>query len=47
MAKPMKFKTKKEFRIVNRCIICGRVVSSGKIICDTCSGKNKFPRVRR
>jgi rRNA maturation endonuclease Nob1 len=47
MAKPIKFRFKKEFKIMNRCIICGRIVSSNKIICDVCSGRNRFPRVRR
>lgn len=36
----IKFKTKKEFKIVNRCLFCGKVIPSKGIVCSVCSKKN-------
>lgn len=41
MARPIKFKTKKEFKIVNRCIMCGKIIPMGYAICDSCERKRK------
>lgn len=41
MAKPIKFQAKiPRFKIVNKCVICGRVIPSDKYICGSC--KRKF-----
>lgn len=37
MAKPIKFRSKKSFKIVNRCIMCGKIIPIHKAICDTCN----------
>ena len=36
MGRPIRFRTKKEFRIVNRCIMCGRIIPMGYAICSSC-----------
>jgi len=52
MAKPIKFRIKKELKIVNRCIMCGRIIPSGHAICSSCNQKRqialkKYIRSRR
>lgn len=47
MAKPIKFRSKKEFKIVNRCIMCGKVISIGNAICNTCNHKRLIALKRR
>lgn len=37
MAKPIKFRLKRQFQIVNRCIMCGRIIPQGFAICATCN----------
>lgn len=39
MARPIRFRTKKQFKVVNRCIMCGRSVSRGRAICTSCNLK--------
>ena len=39
MAKPIKFRSKKKFEIVNRCIMCGKVIPMSKAICNACNTK--------
>lgn len=39
MARPIKFRTKKVFRVVNRCIMCGKIIPMGYAICNTCNNK--------
>lgn len=39
MATPIRFRTKKEFKMVNRCIMCGRIIPMGRAICDSCNIK--------
>jgi len=47
MPKPIKFRAiLPRVRIVNRCIICRKVIPWGYSICSVCSGRNRFPRVR-
>jgi rRNA maturation endonuclease Nob1 len=44
MAKPIKFKTIKEFKFVNRCILCGKIIPMGQVICNICAVKSKLRR---
>ena len=46
MAKPIRFKTKKEFKIVNRCIMCGKIIPLGYAICSTCNQKRQLRRIK-
>ena len=41
MGRPIRFRTKKEFRVVNRCIMCGRIIPMGYAICSSCDRKRK------
>ena len=34
-------------RLPNRCLLCRRIIGEGRTICDYCSGRNRFPKVRR
>lgn len=38
MSAPIKFRIKKEFKIVNRCILCGKIIKDG-FLCDSCKKK--------
>ena len=47
MAKPIKFRSKKEFKLVNKCIMCGKIIPMSSAICDTCNKKRlKFLKRR-
>ena len=39
MAKPIKFRSKKEFKLVNRCIMCGKIIPIRDAICNSCNTK--------
>ena len=39
MGKPIKFKSKKHFKIVNKCIMCGKIISMDRAICIACNNK--------
>ncbi|HUS49341.1 MAG TPA: hypothetical protein VMZ91_04205 [Candidatus Paceibacterota bacterium] len=42
MAKPIKFKAiNPRFKIVNRCIYCGKVINTG-FICSSCKTRKKI-----
>lgn len=41
MGRPIRFNTKKEFKIVNKCIMCGRIIPMGYAICGSCDKKRK------
>jgi predicted nucleic acid-binding Zn ribbon protein len=42
MAKPIKFRARNpRFRIVNKCIMCGKIISMGQAICNSCNLKRK------
>lgn len=34
MAKPIRFMTRKELKIVNRCLICGERIPSNRVLCS-------------
>ena len=42
----IKFKSKKKFELVNRCIMCGKIISS-EAICGSCSSKRIAALKRR
>ncbi len=46
MAKPIKFRSKKEFKIINRCIMCGKIIPVNKAICNTCN-QERIKALRR
>jgi rRNA maturation endonuclease Nob1 len=52
MARPIVFRPKKEFKLVNRCIMCGKIIPIRYAICSSCNQKRqialkKYIRSRR
>lgn len=42
MAKPIKFRVKRKFKLVNRCIMCGKVIPMDYAICSSCNKKRNL-----
>lgn len=41
MAKPIKFKSTKKFKLMNKCVFCRKVIPITKTICNDCKKKIK------
>jgi len=49
MARPIKFRpiALPRVKIVNRCMLCGRVIPSSQVICSSCSAQVRPSNRRR